>query len=259
MKTINGWEVLTPEGWKDFAGIVEFEKPVLTVTFSTGNYLTGSMTHKVMTTTGMVELQSLVVNDLVKSKDSTERVTHISEVLDTQKVYDLVDVQSTGHQYYTNDIVSHNCDEMAFIPNRVQTDFMAATAPALSATQGKMIVTSTPNGSKDLFAKLWFGSGMVWDKKAYTYKRTNKPKNLFSPLFIPYWIDPTKNNDDWIEREKKTLNDPVKWRIEFECLSNCTSVEVYDTVEEIIRELTLDEMDRILTKDAIDRRFIIIE
>ncbi len=40
------------------------------------------------------------------------------------------------------------------------------TAPALSATRGKMMITSTPNGSRDLFAKLWFNSGMEWDKKS---------------------------------------------------------------------------------------------
>ena len=92
---------------------------------------------------------------------------------------------------------------------------MAGTAPALSATRGKMMITSTPNGSRDLFAKLWFNSGMEWDKKEYTYIRKNKAKNDFTPLFIPYWIDPTKNNDEWISREKRTLDNILKWKVNF--------------------------------------------
>lgn len=149
------------------------------------------------------------------------------------------------------------CDEMAFIPNRVQNEFMAGTSPALSATRGKMIVTSTPNGSRDLFAKLWFGTGMEWDKKEYTYNRTNAHKNLFTPLFIPYWIDPTKNNDEWINREKKTLDDPIKWRVEFECLAEETEIDVYDEIEDVYKTISLEEMYNILLRDEIDSKVII--
>jgi hypothetical protein len=215
MKDITEWEVLTPEGWKDFSGIVELEKKVITIKFNDDTELTGSESHRVMTIDGMCELQNLEIDSIVQTKSGTSVVTEISEVQESQKVYDLVEVESTDHQYYTNDIVSHNCDEMAFIPNRVQDEFMAGTAPALSATRGKMIVTSTPNGSRDLFAKLWFNSGMEWDKKEYTYMRKNKAKNDFVPPFVPYWIDETKNNDDWIKREKRTLDDPIKWKVNF--------------------------------------------
>lgn len=259
MKEIDEWEVLTPEGWKDFSGIVEYEKKVITIKFNDDSDLTGSETHRVMTIDGMKELQELKISDIVQTKSGTVIVTEISEVKDSQKVYDLVEVESSGHEYYTNGIVSHNCDEMAFIPNRVQDEFMAGTAPALSATRGKMIVTSTPNGSRDLFAKLWFNSGMTWNKKEYTYERTNAVKNNFVPLFIPYWIDETKNNDEWIKREKMSLGDPIKWKVEFECLSKDTEVEVYDEIEDEYKTITLDEMNKILLKDEIDNKVIISE
>lgn len=259
MKNIDEWEVLTPEGWKDFSGIVEYEKKVITVKFNNGKDLTGSETHRVMTINGMLELQDLTIGSIVQTKSGTSLVEEISEVKDTQKVYDLVEVESTGHEYYTNDVVSHNCDEIAFIPNRVQEEFMAGTAPALSATRGKMMITSTPNGSRDLFAKLWFNSGMEWDKKEYTYNRKNKAKNDFTPLFVPYWIDPTKNNDEWIAREKRTLDDNVKWKVEFECLDKDTMVEVYDQIEDVYKVISLDEMNKILMRDEIDNKVIIEE
>jgi|SaaInlStandDraft_4_1057021.scaffolds.fasta_scaffold34405_2 hypothetical protein len=259
MKEINEWEVLTPEGWKDFSGIVEYEKTVITIKFDNGIELTGSLEHRVMTDDGMCELQNLEYGSTVKTDGRLVIVIEKSKPKQSQKVYDLVEVDSTDHQYYTNGIVSHNCDEIAFIPNRIQEEFMAGTAPSLSATRGKMMITSTPNGSRDLFAKLWFGSGMEWDKKEYTYVRKNKAKNLFTPLFVPYWIDETKNNDEWINREKKTLDDNIKWKVEFECLVEDTKVEVYDEIEEVYRTITLSEMNKLLLKDEIDGKVIISE
>lgn len=257
MKDITEWEVLTPDGWKDFTGIVEFDKPVLTIELKDGTILTGSESHRVVTMFGMEQMDALEIGDDILTIDGWSQIVKISELKQTQKVYDLVGVNSTGSEYYTNGIVSHNCDEMAFIPNRVQNEFMAGTSPALSATRGKMIVTSTPNGSRDLFAKLWFGTGMVWDKKEYTYVRKDAAKNLFTPLFIPYWIDPSKNNEEWINREKKTLDDPVKWRVEFECLGGDTEVEVYDEIDQVFKTMTLQDMYRTLSKDEIDNKVII--
>lgn len=258
MKDITEWEVLTPDGWKDFSGIVEYEKKVITITLCNNMKITGSENHRVMTPNGMTELKDLKLLQHVETKEGMAMIGKISEIQKEQKVYDLVGIDSEEHSYYTNGIVSHNCDEMAFISPRVQQDFMAGTTPALSSTNGKMMITSTPNGSKDLFAKLWFGSGMEWDKKEYTYLIKNKPKNLFAPLFIPYWIDPTKNNDEWIAREKKTLDDINKWRVEFECLSNDTEVEVYDEIDSMYKTITLENMYKILLKDEIDGKVILI-
>ena len=260
MKKIEEWEVLTPEGWKDFSGIVKLEKKTLKVTFQSGNHLIGSETHRVLLKNDeFVSLEDLMVGDTLIGKEQTEIVASIEVNEERQEVFDLVEVESTDHQYFTNGLISHNCDEMAFIPNRIQDEFMAGTAPALSATRGKMIITSTPNGSRDLFAKLWFGSGMEWSKKEYTYERINEPKNDFIPLFVPYWIDPTKNNDEWISREKRTLADPVKWKVEFECLAEDTEVEVYDEIEEKYITITLGEMYKQLLKDEIDNKVIIEE
>ena len=257
MIDITEWEVLTPEGYKDFSGIIELEKETLTINFEDSTTLVGSLSHRVLLENDtMVELQSLLIGDILIARHGVAIVKSI-DLNPKQKVYDLVEVQSTNHQYYTNGLISHNCDEMAFIPNRIQTDFMAGTAPSLSATRGKMMITSTPNGSRDLFAKLWFGSGMEWDKKEYTYTRDNNAKNDFTPLFVPYWLDKDKIKPEWIKREKGTLDDAVKWKVEFECLAEETEVEVYDQVEEIYKTITLKEMNHQLIKDVVDSKFII--
>ena len=260
MKEINEWEVLTPDGWRDFSGIIELEKKVQTITFKSGKELTASETHRLLLKSGdFISVESLMIGDIVISEDGSEIVTDISNVKNPQKVYDLVEVKSNNHRYYTNGLISHNCDEMAFIPNRIQDEFMAGTAPALSATRGKMIITSTPNGSRDLFAKLWFGSGMEWDKKEYTYTTANVARNDFVPLFVPYWIDETKNNEKWISREKRTLDDPIKWKVEFECLDEDTFVDVFDKITYEYKSISLKEMNAQLEKDMVDNRLIIEE
>ena len=48
MIDITEWEVLTPDGYKDFSGIVELEKETLTVSFRDGLELIGSLTHRVL-------------------------------------------------------------------------------------------------------------------------------------------------------------------------------------------------------------------
>lgn len=259
MKEINEWEVLTPDGYKDFSSIITLEKETLTINFTDGSNIIGSLTHRVLLKNDeMVELHKLKGNDTLMGQHGSKVVKDvISNKLQT--VYDLVEVKSNYHQYFTNGLISHNCDEMAFIPNRIQTDFMAGTAPSLSATRGKMMITSTPNGSRDLFAKLWFGSGMEWDKKEYTYTRDKNAKNDFVPLFVPYWLDTDKVKPSWIKREKGTLDDPLKWKVEFECLAEETEVEVYDQVDNVYKVISLKEMNHQLIKDVVDSRFIIEE
>ena len=53
------------------------------------------------------------------------------------------------------------------------------------------------------------------------------------------------------------MDDPIKWRVEFECLGEDTLVEVYDEIEQVYKTITLDKMYKILSKDEIDQKVII--
>ena len=48
-------------------------------------------------------------------------------------------------------------DEVSFVARKIQEKIWASIAPSLS-TGGKLIMTTTPNGDQDLFARLWRGS-----------------------------------------------------------------------------------------------------
>jgi hypothetical protein len=49
------------------------------------------------------------------------------------------------------------CDEFAFVPPNVASEFWTSISPTL-ATGGKAIITSTPNSDEDQFAQIWHES-----------------------------------------------------------------------------------------------------
>jgi len=133
------FKCLTPSGWSNFKGVlINHNQP----TIKLNNIpLVCTNNHK------------LVINgNLVKAKT----LPHIPSA--RQDVYDLYEVEN-NHLYYTNGVVSHNCslvyiDEGAFIPR--DQEFYTGTYPVISSgKQSKIIITSTPNGKRGLFYKLW--------------------------------------------------------------------------------------------------------
>lgn len=144
------YEVLTPDGWSDFDGLlITNDKDIYSLN---GYNLKCTNNHKI-----------LIENEFIEAK------TLDCEYIGTDKVYDLVNVKKKN-RYYTNDLVSHNClyvDETAFIPNDMA--FYESTYPTIaSGKQSKIILTSTPNGTRGMFYKLWMES--LAGKNSYVRK-----------------------------------------------------------------------------------------
>lgn len=91
-------------------------------------------------------------------------------------------------------------DEIAFINRRIQEEMWASLTPAL-ATGGKFIITSTPNGDSDLFARLWFGA--------------KSKQNSFYPLEFLWWRHPDRNKE-WYDDMAGKLG-PIKAKQELDC------------------------------------------
>lgn len=127
------WEVLTSCGWKNFEGVI-----------ATHNRDTIKIDGLECTPNHLVKVGS----DFVRA-DSLKHTLGNSNVV----VYDLWNVD--GHEYITNNLTSHNCDEFAFVPVNEQEEFFASTYPTISSGQTtKIIITSTPNGM-DMFYRMW--------------------------------------------------------------------------------------------------------
>ena len=95
--------VNTPDGYKTAYGIRKLKKPALRVHFGSKT-IDASLNHKFMvSSTDFVLCKNLTIGDTLSGYviDNIEMIGEID-------VYDLTDVE--GKVYYTNDILSHNCE-----------------------------------------------------------------------------------------------------------------------------------------------------
>lgn len=106
-----GYKVLTPDGYKSFAGIRCIgNRPIFRLEFEQGRWLECTNNHKLFTSdnarTPVAELQ---IGDTVLSILGELAVISIVNTGRTEPVYDLIEVED-GHRYYTNSLLSSNCE-----------------------------------------------------------------------------------------------------------------------------------------------------
>lgn len=105
------------------------------------------------------------------------------------------------------------CDEFAFVPPRISTDFWAAIQPTLS-TGGSCIITSTPNSDEDQFAQIWYGAVDTTDE--YGIERENGiGKNGFKALKAT-WNQHPDRDAAWAEEQRAKIGEE-RFRREMEC------------------------------------------
>lgn len=124
MKTNTKYEILSPEGFVDFLGIQKLKKKTREIFFTNGLTLRSSYNHKIFDFDGNeILVKNVKKEDLIKSHDG---YFTIEKVIDYEYESDVYDVVNAGelHLYFTNDIVSHNCDFLGsgdgVIPSGVQ-------------------------------------------------------------------------------------------------------------------------------------------
>jgi hypothetical protein len=133
------WEVLTPDGWSDFDGIV------INHNRDTINLID-------------YDLECTPCHRILIDDNWVEAITLSHEISINQDVYDLFGV-SKQNRYITNELISHNCslvyiDECAFIERDM--DFYESTFPTISSSkESRVIMTTTPRGARGLFYMLW--------------------------------------------------------------------------------------------------------
>lgn len=135
------------------------------------------------------------------------------------------------------------CDELAFVKPHVQEEFWDSILPTIS-TGGAMIITSTPNGDSNLFARMWFTAiGKVPEERE---------DDAFIPLHVK-WDQPPGRD----EKFKRTMIDKLgerKWQQEFECLFISSDHTLFDSYHITQAELTakrrVEDFTRLDDKDA---------
>lgn len=195
----NEWEVLTDDGWSEFSCLkISNTEYFYDITFESGNTIKITEGHKLLTESGWVNAEKLVLGLKVVSKISNEIVSKI-EKIPGGKAYDLVGVEKNS-RYFTNDIVSHNCDEFAHLAPNLAEEFISSVFPTLSSSQeSKLVLVSTPKGF-NTFAKIW--------------KEAEEGINGFVPVTGTWDENPTRNQK-WADEQLAILGE-VKYAQEIE-------------------------------------------
>lgn len=117
IKKISDWQVLTPSGWQDFEGVKKVSKPyALKVTLEDDSFVICSGGHQLYVLDKETDESAHLFADLIQpfvmsieTKDNGfQTVVDVEKIEEEQELFDLVNV-AHGYEYYTNNIVSHNC------------------------------------------------------------------------------------------------------------------------------------------------------
>ncbi|WKV23507.1 terminase large subunit [Salmonella phage SEA1] len=144
---LEGYEVLTDDGFKDFNGIKCTFGLIWRTGFDDGSHLDSSDGHLIK----MFDGEFKQAKDIKAGDITSTGLTVVSsnQFLEQDELFDLTNVQD-GYHYKTNNVESHNC---AFIPNFI--DAWLAIQPVISSgRRSKIIITTTPNGLNH-FYDIW--------------------------------------------------------------------------------------------------------
>ena len=124
MKKNTKYEILSPEGFVDFDGIQKLNKKTIEIIFNNNISLRGSYNHKIYDFDGVeVLLKDLKKDDKIKSQDGTLTIIDIIDYDHKSEVYDIINAGKL-HLYYTNGVVSHNCNFLGSGDNVIPAETM---------------------------------------------------------------------------------------------------------------------------------------
>lgn len=112
---LNNYKVLTPSGFKPFAGVSLMGiKPILRLEFEHGVWIECTLNHKLyISQTEYKTAEEFNIGDTVISSAGNLALQNKIELNRSEPVYDLIEVED-GHRYYTNTILSSNCEFLVF-------------------------------------------------------------------------------------------------------------------------------------------------
>lgn len=103
------WEILTPAGFQDFKGIQTVKKQgKIKIDLYDGTHLECSTNHQFLTQNGWKNSAEISFDDKIKTKNGFISIFNIDFEEGIFEFYDVVGV--LGYQFYSNDVISHNCE-----------------------------------------------------------------------------------------------------------------------------------------------------
>lgn len=143
----NRFEILTSNGFEDFESIIKNEnvnKISKHIKFIDETHIKATYDHRFFIGGKEIKTCDLQVGDILDSINEGKCIVDISDIVlkDTFEIFN-----TKSHTILANDVISHQCDEFAFVPPNIARKFYTALYPTLSADPtAKFIITSTANG-----------------------------------------------------------------------------------------------------------------
>ena len=144
MKYNNGkYEILSPEGCVDFLGIQKLKRKTIEIIFSNNLTLRGSLNHTIFDfNNNPIELSNVKIGDTIKSFDGNLSIIDIINYEDETDVFDIIN-SGKLHLYYTNKIISHNCNFLGSGDNVFDSNLMQKIREnMLREPSGKMLTNA---------------------------------------------------------------------------------------------------------------------
>jgi hypothetical protein len=211
------YEILTPDGYKDFDGVMLGKNKTITIELFGGQKYTVTENHLIKSRSGeFIHAKELKKGSMVCMGNQTlGTVKKVTQNHEETEVGDFLDIKD-NHQYIAEGgLVSHQClyiDEMAFLKPHMAEEFMASVFPVLSSGKTtQLLITSTPNGMNHFYT--------LWEKSYYEDEIPKEKRRGFQSFVkseITYKVVPGRD-EEWAEAERRRLG-PLKFRQEYECM-----------------------------------------
>jgi hypothetical protein len=169
-------KIQTPEGWKSFLGVKRSGPvPIFNIVLESGKSIKCTKGHILFLSDDVTIPAHEAVGKKIITRDGLELVTQISK-MGADYVYDVVGVEGTK-SYYTNGVLSHNCN--------VMDEFWSAVIPAISSSsKSKIFMVSTPAGTENKFYEI------------HSKAELNPEESGWTPININ-WFDVPGRDEAW--------------------------------------------------------------
>jgi hypothetical protein len=221
-KENNSYYVLTPTGWSDFRGIRQIKNNVYRhIIFEDKTEIKCSLDHAFGES--KILAKTLSVGEYLNGK----QILYSEDVENEIDLYDLVEVEKEN-LYYTNNIVSHNCNFLGSTntlihPTKIRT--MAYRAPLQSSAGLDVYENPEKNGTYFLVADVARGTQndysafIVFDVSTVPYKIVAKYRNNeIKPMLFPNVIHEVAKgyNKAYVLIEVNDIGDQVANALQFD-------------------------------------------
>lgn len=232
---VDGYEVLTPDGFKPFAGIALMKVDrVWRITLENNAWLECSDNHKIFINgEEKKQLNQLRINDEIFTHAGFKKITSITDTGQLAPLYDLIEV-ADGRRYYTNGILSSNCQFITFeetLINPVKLSNLEPSQPIRKTGQVRWFSEIRPNMTYVVSLDPSMGTG--GDNAAI------QVLELPSLVQVAEWCSNKTPIEEQVRTMKRMLEElynagkpELYWSVESNTLGEAALVVIRDTGEE---------------------------